>query len=57
MSSPVDVNPTNTDWLGIAHPPADAAPRIASLVPSLTELLFALALGPHVALRHRRIGH
>jgi ABC-type Fe3+-hydroxamate transport system substrate-binding protein len=51
MSSPVDVNPTNTDWLGIAHPPADAAPRIASLVPSLTELLFALALGPHVVAR------
>jgi ABC-type Fe3+-hydroxamate transport system substrate-binding protein len=51
MSSPIDTKPTNVDWLGVAHPPADAAPRIASLVPSLTELLFALALGPYVVAR------
>jgi ABC-type Fe3+-hydroxamate transport system substrate-binding protein len=30
---------------------ASPAPRIASLVPSLTELLFALGLGPHVVAR------
>ena len=30
------------DWAGVAHSRADAAPRIACLVPSLTELLFAL---------------
>lgn len=36
------------DWAGVAHPPAGSAPRIASLVPSLTELLFALKLDTHV---------
>jgi ABC-type Fe3+-hydroxamate transport system substrate-binding protein len=51
MSSPIDATPTNVDWHGVAHPPADDAPRIASLVPSLTELLFALALGPYVVAR------
>lgn len=39
------------DWSGVAHPRAGAAPRIASLVPSLTELLYALDLGPHVVAR------
>jgi ABC-type Fe3+-hydroxamate transport system substrate-binding protein len=39
------------DWAGTAHAPASAAPRIASLVPSLTELLFALGLGPCVVAR------
>jgi len=39
------------DWSGIEHPPAGAAPRIASLVPSLTELLFALDLSDHVVAR------
>jgi ABC-type Fe3+-hydroxamate transport system substrate-binding protein len=38
------------DWAGVAHP-ADAAPRIACLVPSLTETLFALGLGRHVVAR------
>ncbi|MEP7063184.1 MAG: helical backbone metal receptor [Betaproteobacteria bacterium] len=38
------------DWAGVAHTPA-AAPRIASWVPSLTELLFALELGPLVVAR------
>lgn len=33
------------DAIGVAHPPAGPAPRIVSLVPSLTELLFALDLG------------
>src|SRR5207244_4647800 len=50
-SLPVEANPTNVDWLGVAHSPAGDAPRIASLVPSLTELLFALALGPYVVAR------
>jgi len=36
------------DALGIHHPPAKAPIRIVSLVPSLTELLFALGLGPAV---------
>jgi len=41
----------NADWAGVEHAPAGAAPRIASLVPSLTELLFALGLGDHVVAR------
>ena len=39
------------DWAGVAHERAGEAPRIASLVPSLTELLFALDLGAHVVAR------
>ncbi len=39
------------DWAGAEHPPAAVRPRIASLVPSLTELLFALDLGAHVIAR------
>jgi len=39
------------DWTGAHHAPARRAPRIASLVPSLTELLFALELGGHVVAR------
>ena len=39
------------DWAGIAHPRAEVRPRIACLVPSLTELLFALDLGDHVVAR------
>jgi ABC-type Fe3+-hydroxamate transport system substrate-binding protein len=39
------------DWAGVAHSRADAAPRIACLVPSLTELLFALGLGGAVVAR------
>ena len=41
----------SVDWAGVAHVPAGAAPRIASLVPSLTELLFALGLGAFVVAR------
>jgi len=33
------------DAVGTAHPPADPNPRIVSLVPSITELLFDLGLG------------
>jgi len=40
-----------TDWAGVAHPAAHGIPRIACLVPSLTELLFALGLGPQVVAR------
>ena len=39
------------DWAGVAHERAVATARIASLVPSLTELLFALRLGDHVVAR------
>lgn len=39
------------DWAGVRHAPAGAAPRIASLVPSLTELLFALGLADRVVAR------
>ena len=39
------------DWAGVAHAPAGTSPRIASLVPSLTELLFALGLGACVIAR------
>jgi ABC-type Fe3+-hydroxamate transport system substrate-binding protein len=41
----------NLDWMGVAHPAAGSAPRIASLVPSLTELLFELGLGAQVVAR------
>ena len=39
------------DWAGVAHAPALLPARIACLVPSLTELLFALGLGPQVVAR------
>ncbi|HEY3178253.1 MAG TPA: helical backbone metal receptor [Casimicrobiaceae bacterium] len=51
MSPPIDTGSPNVDWLGVAHLPAGEAPRIASLVPSLTELLFALGVGPQVVAR------
>jgi ABC-type Fe3+-hydroxamate transport system substrate-binding protein len=40
-----------TDWAGTTHPPAGGDARIACLVPSLTELLFALGLGDRVVAR------
>lgn len=40
-----------TDWAGVTHGAAGARARIACLVPSLTELLFALELGPQVVAR------
>ena len=39
------------DWDGRRASAGGAAPRIACLVPSLTELLFALGLGEHVVAR------
>ena len=39
------------DWDGVTHPRAGDAPRIACIVPSLTELLFALDLGDRVVAR------
>lgn len=39
------------DWAGVVHPVADGNIRIACLVPSLTELLFALDLGDRVVAR------
>lgn len=39
------------DWAGTRHEPAGADARIACLVPSLTELLFALGLGDRVVAR------
>jgi len=41
----------NVDWALVAHAPAAPTARIASLVPSLTELLFALNLGDSVVAR------
>ncbi|NML33280.1 helical backbone metal receptor [Paraburkholderia antibiotica] len=38
------MNPRAVDAAGVAHEPAGAAARIVSLVPSLTETLFALGL-------------
>ncbi|MCP5158407.1 MAG: ABC transporter substrate-binding protein [Gammaproteobacteria bacterium] len=37
-----------TDALGIRHAPAERPARIVSLVPSITELLFALKLADHI---------
>ena len=42
-------SPRLTDALGHLHSPAGADARIVSLVPSITELLFALGLGEQVA--------
>lgn len=44
------LNPTQaaTDAIGQAHAPHIGVPRIVSLVPSLTELVFALGLGEHL---------
>ncbi len=39
------------DWAEVTHPPCVGAPRIACLVPSITELLFALGLGAHMVAR------
>jgi hypothetical protein len=46
-----------TDALGTPHPPADSDARIVSLVPSITELLFALDLGAQVVGRTSFCGH
>ena len=44
---------TLADALGNRHPRAEGPVRIVSLVPSITELLFALGLGPQVVGRTR----
>lgn len=48
MSAPAHAT---TDWAGVTHRPAGTEARIACLVPSLTELLFALGLGAQVVAR------
>ncbi len=40
-----------TDWAGTVHPVAGSGARIACVVPSITELLFALGLGDSVVAR------
>jgi ABC-type Fe3+-hydroxamate transport system substrate-binding protein len=39
------------DWAGVMHAPAESGARIACLVPSITETLFALGLGGNVVAR------
>jgi ABC-type Fe3+-hydroxamate transport system substrate-binding protein len=39
------------DAMGFAHAPCETTPRIACLVPSITELLFDLSLGENVVAR------
>ncbi|HXH03015.1 MAG TPA: helical backbone metal receptor, partial [Candidatus Competibacteraceae bacterium] len=41
------------DAVGVCHRPASGAVRIACLVPSITELLFALGLGTQLVARTR----
>lgn len=48
---PVDAPADGIDWAGVRHARAAGEVRIASLVPSLTELLFALELGAYVVAR------
>lgn len=45
------MNCERTDWAGITHDVAGERSRIASLVPSLTETLFALGLSEHIIAR------
>ena len=47
----VSESPSRVDWAGTLHDVAVDAPRIACLVPSITELLFALGLGDTVVAR------
>ena len=46
---PARVTAERTDYTDREHPRAGPEPRIVSLVPSITELLFDLGLGPFVA--------
>jgi ABC-type Fe3+-hydroxamate transport system substrate-binding protein len=50
-AAPGLTDPLAADWAGTVHSRAGAAPRIACLVPSLTELLFALDLDERVVAR------
>jgi ABC-type Fe3+-hydroxamate transport system substrate-binding protein len=47
----VNDDAARVDWSGTLHAAVKGSPRIASLVPSLTELLFDLGLGDHVVAR------
>ena len=52
MAGPLTVLPARAvDWAGVVHARAGDDARIACLVPSLTELLFALGLGERVVAR------
>ena len=46
-----------TDAIGMRHSPVTAPARIVSLVPSITELLFALGLGDQVVGRTQLLPH
>jgi len=46
-----DSDASRVDWAGTVHARADSQPRIASLVPSITETLIALGLGDRVVAR------
>ena len=48
---------TLTDAVGIQHSPVTESARIVSLVPSITELLFALGLGEQVVGRSHYCVH
>jgi len=48
---PLQQTGARVDWAGVEHRPARAGARIACLVPSITELLFALDLGDAVVAR------
>jgi ABC-type Fe3+-hydroxamate transport system substrate-binding protein len=48
MAAPAPPTETLVDAAGTAHPPACGSVRIVSLVPSITELLFALGLAGQV---------
>ena len=51
-AAPVDaISDASVDWASVRHQRARPSPRIACLVPSLTELLFALGLGACVVAR------
>lgn len=49
--NPTQTAPSLLDAAGTRHAPAGAHPRIACLVPSITELVVALGLGPNLVAR------
>lgn len=51
MTDTADAGDACADWAGVLHRPTQSPPRIACLVPSITELLFALSLDDHVVAR------
>jgi ABC-type Fe3+-hydroxamate transport system substrate-binding protein len=54
---PLDFDRPRADAGGVVHPPAGPAARIASLVPSLTELLIDLGLADRIVARTRYCIH